>query len=249
MTPFPLRRSFSPQSFTALLLKRKNYLAFGLPEIDKVFPGLELGEFAVLHGHPLCTFLAFLLCVRSQLPKKLKGLESSVVFNDGGNTFDPYTVSSIAREYSLDPEKVLDRIFISRAFTAYQLAALIFEKSGEALRKYKSKLLVISEITTLFLDRDIPKTESMNIFNKLASYLSQLASEEEIIILATSIPRSYSLRSLYFNSVLMGRARTVITLKETKASLKFSLEKHRRVKPFSVEFPSNGVTIDMFMEA
>lgn len=234
---------------TALLFRRKKILAFGLSEIDKAFKGFELGEFAVLYGHPLCTFLAFLLCVRSQLPKKRKGLDSTVIFNDGGNSFDPYTISAIAKEHGFEPESVLDKIFISRAFTAYQLAALIFEKSKEALSKYRSKLLVISEISTLFLDKDIPKTESRDIFNKLAGFLANLASEKKIIVLATCIPRSYSMRSLFLDSVLMSRASTLIAIKERKAGLKFCLEKHPRIKPFTLDFPSNAVTIDMFVEA
>jgi len=234
---------------TALSTESDRVLSFGIPRIDEAFPGLQRGEFAVLFGHPLCRMLSFLLSVRCQLPLKKGGLNSRVVFIDGGNTFDPYAVSAIAQEYGLEPKSVLERIFISRAFTAYQLTALIFEKLEEALKRYRSKLVIVSDIAGLFLDRDVPKIESRDIFMKMAHYLSDLASKRRAVVVASYFPRPYSSRSLFLESVLFGRATTVIGLKESRGVLKFVLEDHPSLKPFTIDFPSNAVTIDTFMEA
>jgi len=193
--------------------------------------------------------LPFLLGVRCQLPIKKGGLNSRVVYIDGGNTFDPYAVSAIAKEYGLEPKSVLEKIFISRAFTAYQLTALVFEKLEETMKRYRSKLVVISDITGLFLDRDVPKTEGRDIFLKMTQHLSEVTSRRRAIIVASHLPRPYSSRSLLLESVLFGRASTVIGLKESRGALKFFLESHPSVKAFAIDFPSNAVTIDMFMEA
>jgi hypothetical protein len=48
---------------------------------------------------------------------------------------------------------------------------------------------------------------------------------------------------------LLGRASTVISFKEYAGGLKFVLEDHPRIKPFTVDLPSNPVTMDMFIEA
>jgi len=224
-------------------------LSFGIPRIDAAFPGFQRGEFVVLHGHPLCRILPFLLGVRCQLPIKKGGLNSRVVYIDGGNTFDPYAVSAIAQEHGLDPKSVLEKIFITRAFTAYQLTALVFEKLEESLKRYRSKLVVISDITGLFLDRDVPKTEGRDIFLKMTQHLSEVASRRRAILVASRFPRPYSNRSLFLESVLFGRASTVIGLKESRDALKFFLESNPSVKPFAIDFPSNAVTMDMFMEA
>jgi len=224
-------------------------LSFGIPRIDKAFPGFQRGDFAVLFGHPLCKMLSFLLSVRSQLPLGKGGLNSKVVYIDGGNTFDPYTVSAIAQEYCLKPNSVLEKIFVSRAFTAYQLTALVFEKLEEALKKYRSKLVVVSDIAGLFLDRDVPKIEGRDIFFKMTQHLSHLASGRRAIVVASYFPRPYSIRSLFLESVLYGRASTVVGLKESRGVLKFVLESHPSVEPFAIDFPSNAVTMDMFMEA
>jgi len=234
---------------TALSRKYNRVLSLGIPKLDEAFPGFQSGEFAVLVGRPLSTMLSFLLSVRCQLPFRKGGLNSRVVYIDGGSTFDPYAVSAIAQEYSLEPRSVLEKIFISRAFTAYQLTALIFEKLEEALKRYRSKFVVISDITGLFLDRDVPKTEGRDTFLKMTHYLSELATGRRAIVVASYFPRSCSSRNLFLESVLIARATTVIRFKESRGGFKFALEDHPNIKPFAIDFPSNTVTIDTFAEA
>ena len=234
---------------TALSAESNRVLSLGIQKIDEAFPGFQKGDFAVLFGHPLCRTLSFLLSIRCQLPVKQGGLNSKAVYIDGGNNFDPYAVSALAQEYGLDPKSVLEKIFISRAFTAYQLTALVFEKLEEALKKYRSKLVIVSDVIGLFLDRDVPKIEGRDIFLKMTHYLSEVASRRRAVIVASYFPRPNSSRSLFLESVLFGRASTVIGVKDSKGVLKFVLESHPDFKPLTIDFPSNAVTMDMFMEA
>ncbi len=126
---------------TSLLTKMERTLSFGLPHIDNVFPGFRIGKFAVLYGQSLVKTLTFLLSVRCQLPTEEGGLNSTAIYLDGGNTFNPYAISAIAQQNDVDPKATLERIFVSRAFTAYQLSALIFETLEDALKEYGSKLV------------------------------------------------------------------------------------------------------------
>jgi len=80
-------------------------LPLGLPLVDDVFPGFELGDFAVIHG-ATSNLMLFEFCVRCQLPPAKGGLNSSAVFVDGGNVFNPYVVSEIARGYGLNPKEI-----------------------------------------------------------------------------------------------------------------------------------------------
>jgi len=234
---------------TVLSGKSKRVLALGIPKLDEAFPGFQSGEFAVLAGRPLCTVLSFLLSVRCQLPFRKGGLNSRAVYIDGGNNFDPYAVSTIAQEYGLEPRSVLEKILISRAFTAYQLTELVFEKLEEALKRYRSKLVVVSDITGLFLDRDVPKIEGRDVFMKMTQYLLDLASRRRAVVVASYVPRPYLSRNFFLESVLLSRANTVVKFKGSKAGFKFALEDHPNIKPFTVDFPSNAVTMDMFVEA
>lgn len=73
--------------------------------VKEVFPGFALGDFAVLQGSVLS--LASLLCVKAQLPPQLGGLQSSVVFIDGGNTFRLYQIAQLAQIHSPGSQKSL----------------------------------------------------------------------------------------------------------------------------------------------
>lgn len=234
----------------AALSKRSNrVLALGIPKLDEAFLGFQSGEFTVLVGRPLSTMLSFLLSVRCQLPFKKGGLNSRVVYIDGGNNFDPYAVSAIAQEYGLEPRSVLEKILVSRAFTAHQLTALVFEKLEEALKRHRAKLVVISDITGLFLDCDVPKIEGRDIFLEMTKHLLDLASRRRDVVIVSYFPRPYFSRNLFLETVLLAKASTVIRLKESKGGFKFVLEDHSSIKSSIIDFSSNSVTMDMFMEA
>ena len=222
-------------------------LPLGLPLVDDVFPGFEPGDFAVIHGVS-SNLVLFELCVRCQLPPAKGGLNSSAVFVDGGNIFNPYVVAEIARGYGLNPKEILRRIFISRAFTAYQFSSLILERLENAIRKFRSKLVTVSDISGLFLDRDVPKTEAQDLFMKVCGKLENIANERKAIVVASYGRRRGSSRSLFLETVLYGRASTVLSFKQSRGVLKFSLESHPRLKPFTVELRGNETRLTDFME-
>ncbi len=224
-------------------------LALGIPQLDSVFPGFHRGNFAVLVGRSLGAMVLFLLSVRCQLPFREGGLNSRVVYIDGGNTFDLYAVSALARQCGLEPRSVLEKISVSRAFTAYQLTALVFEKLEETLKRYRSKLVVVSDITGLFLDRDVPKNEGRDIFLKMIRFLSDLASRRRIVVVASYFPRLHSGRNLFLEAVLLAKARPVIRFKKSRGGFKFVWEDHPDIKQSNLVFPSNLVTMDMFTGA
>lgn len=234
---------------TSLLTKIERTLSFGLPHIDNVFPGFRVGEFAVLHGQSLVKTLTFLLSVRCQLSTEEGGLNSTVIYLDGGNTFNPYAISAIAQQNDVDPRTTLERIFVSRAFTAYQLSALIFETLENALKEYGSKLVLISDIMSLFLDSDVPTKEALEIFSKAVSYLSELVTKRKVMVIASFFPYEQSRRRVFLESTLLGRASTTVGVQKSKGAVQFSLEKHLFLKSSVIDVESNAVTLERFVEA
>lgn len=227
-------------------------LSFNIENIDEVFPGFALGNFAVLYGSPAILPLSMLLCVRAQLPCQLGGLGTNVVFVDGGNTFRLYDVSYIAQLHELNPRKVLDRIFISRAFTAYQLTSIVFEKLQTAVEKYNSKLVVISDIARLYLDKDVPVREAGDVFNQLTVHLSKFAEANHVIVVATYLPHNASRRNIFFKAVVCGRANVVASVRPSKVGQRFVLEKHPFFRLGSTYVPLGThvpLTLAKFMEA
>jgi len=222
-----------------------------MQNIDNLFPGFTMGDFAVVYGLPHVLHLSLLLAVRAQLPYQLGGLESSVVFVDGGNTFRLYEVSRMARLHHLLPRQVLQRIFISRAFTAHQMTSIILEKLEETIDKYHAKLVIISDFAGSYIDKDIPTVESKEIFSQVSTFLSKLAQENHVIILATCPPHYYSRRNAFFHAVACARSNVTIAITKKPVypfAQQFALEKHPIFKLGRTDFPSENLTINDFVK-
>jgi hypothetical protein len=223
-------------------------LPFNIPNIDGFFPGFATGDFAILHGLPTVLPLSLLLCVRAQLPIQLGGLETNVVFVDGGNTFRLYKVSHIGQLHELDPSEVLRRIFISRAFTAHQMTSMILDKLEEVALKYDAKLVIVSDIAGLYLNKDVQAEESREVFSQVAARLSKLAEENSLIVIATYLPHYRSRLNAFLHAAACARASVVMSV--TKSPRRFGqqlvLEKHPLFRLGQIDFPSEDLTLDHF---
>jgi hypothetical protein len=225
----------------------KRLLSLNMPGVDELFPEFAQGDFAVLYGSPSVISLTSLLCVRAQLPVQLGGLGNNVVFIDGGNTFRLYNIARLARLHQLNPNQTLEHVFISRAFTAYQLTSLIMEKLEETIKRYNARLVVISDIAGFFLDKDIPQEEAQRIYSQIVSYLSNLARKHQIVLIATYLPYQNSKRNSVLQEMTFARASTVLSFIKTKYMREVSLEKHLSFVLGNAELPSENLMLTDFM--
>jgi hypothetical protein len=214
--------------------------------LKDVFPGFSLGDFAVLQGSVLS--LTSLLCVKAQLPTQLGGLQSSVIFIDGGNTFRLYQIAQFAQIHLLNPKQILDKIFISRTFTAYQLTSLITYQLKEAIKKYGAKLVLISDIAGFFLDKDIPEYEAQRIFSQVTTYLSNFARENNVIIIVTYPPHMETARNIFLQTQTCTIANVVLSVRKTSYARQFVLEKHPYLTSGIAELPDESSTLADFVE-
>lgn len=218
-----------------------------LRNVNQLFPGFAEGDFAVIGGSSSAVSLTSLLCVRAQLARQLGGLKSGVVFIDGGNTFRLYQITRLAQLHQLNPKQVLDNIYISRAFTAYQLTTLIMHKLKLAIKQFGAKLVIISDISEFFLDNNLSDYEAQRVFSQVTTYLSNFARENQIILIATNSPRQNTKRNSIIQNLLHQRVSVVLSLGQTAYARTISLEKHPYLNLGSVELPSANVTLTDYL--
>lgn len=221
-------------------------LKIGIPVVDDIFIGFQPGDFAVIYGNEAQS-LGFLLCVRSVSPFESGGLDFQAAFIDGGNSFNPYVIAGYARSFGLNPKAVLERIHVSRAFTAYQLSSLILEKLEEFLSSRNVGLILVSDIASLFMDRDIPKTEARDLFLKVCHKLAEIAKKPKIV-LATYTPDRSSRRGIFFDAALFGQINTLVKFERKNKILRFALQDHPKIRPFEIEIPTENLLLTKFME-
>ncbi len=221
--------------------------SMNMQKVTELFPGFAPGDFAVIYGSQSFTSLTSLLCVRAQLPTQLGGLNSNVIFIDGGNTYKPTHIARLAQAHHLDPDQTLNRINVQKAFTAYQMTMLIMERLKETVQRFNAKIVVISDIAGLFLDEDAPDEEARGVFSQITAYLQNFAKENNVIVIATYLSRPSSNRNFSLRTLTCLRANVVIGLRLTKYERDFELEKHPRFMLGTAEFPSDNMSLMDFM--
>jgi len=150
--------------------------------------------------------------------------------------------------YKLNPKKVLENIFLSRAFTAYQINALITHQLKETIRKHDTKLVIVSDISGFYLDTEIPEAEAQAIFNQVIEFLSDFAKETQVITIATYPPHNDTARNSLLQKGCFTKANIILSLNKTGHARKIALEKHP-YRPLGVaEIPNCDLTLNNFLE-
>ena len=213
----------------------------GIDGLDRLIE-LRLGQLAAIHGETSQAFSS-LLCVRGTLPKPL-GLDSDVVFLDGGNSFDSYAISEQAIRHEVDSEETLRRIHLSRAFTYHQLSRLIQEKLQHAQDHFNAKLAVISDVSLLYCDPDVQnKRESLDRFRKDIRCLANLAEQKSALIVVTNLQT----RNKRMEGILLHTTHVSVRFDDKNTFTQLSLVKHPSSPQLKATLPKNKQTLESYL--
>ena len=216
-------------------------LTSGVRELDRLL-SFRLGQLVALYGkasHPLSS----LLCVRAILPQPL-GLDSDIVFIDGGNTFDVYAISEHAIRHGFEASEILARIHLSRAFTYHQLGTLINEKLPQALERFNAKVAIVPDITLLYCDPDVQdKLDALNIFRKNIRALAALAEQEHTLIITTNLQA----RDRRMNAALLQTAHVSAELEDHGTFTQLTLSRHLFTPQLKTKINLNKQTLESYL--
>lgn len=173
-------RQISLELYQNLIKEYKpKILKTSLPRLDS-FLSFQSGITLIDCSSPfLFDFLAF-LCVRSILE-----FDDNVIFVDGGNSINPYTIASLSKRNDLSKDYVLSKIKVCRAFTAYQLSTIL-DNLGEAVEEYNPSSLIVSCISDLFLDKDIKRNEAKILLRRGLWNIKSLTRKYDLISILTT---------------------------------------------------------------
>ena len=110
---------------------------------------------------------------------------------EGENRFHPYRIGELGRSFGVDAAETLRRIRLARAFTAYQMVALVDGWAAE-VRRHTPTLLVGHGIPALFADAEIPDDERTALLGHVARTLAALAREVRVPLLLTLTPEEFA---------------------------------------------------------
>ncbi len=184
--PFPT----SPPTRPKLVLHpRRTRAAPLLPSEPVIFPWLARrfapGEATVWTGPSIAVEPVLeLLYAGSALAR------GRVSLLEGANRFHPYRVGELGRAFGVDAAETLRRIRLARAFTAYQMVALVDGWARE-VHRHPPTLLVGHDLPALFADAEIPDDERGALLGHVARALAALAREVHVPLLLTLPPDGF----------------------------------------------------------
>jgi len=162
--------------------------------LDTLFDGgIETQALTEVYGEFGCgkTQFCHTMCVQVQKSKEEGGLEGGVLYMDSENTFRPERIVSIAKANGMDPEKVLDRIIVARAYnSAHQ--QLILEEASSMINENNIKLIVSDSAVGLFRSEYLGR-------GTLATRQQKL---NRFVHLLVRVAETYNIASIMTNQVM-----------------------------------------------
>src|SRR5581483_3473018 len=136
-----------------LLEKRRNLLkcTTGSSRLDSFLKGgIETQAMTEIAGEYASgkTQLCYTLCVTATLPFNKGAFNGNVIFIDTENTFRSERVHQIAENRGINPDKVLQKVFVCKVLNAGQLE-LVAQNLGKSIQEYNAKMVIVDSIISL----------------------------------------------------------------------------------------------------
>ncbi len=119
--------------------------------------------------------LGFQLCVNAQLPAEKGGMDGHAMMIDTENTFRPERIVQMATARDLDPDVVLPKIHVARAYNSNHQMMLV-EKARELAKDVPIRLIVVDSMTAHFRAEYIGRNTLAERQQKLNRHMHDLLS-------------------------------------------------------------------------
>lgn len=222
-------------------LLRERKLDASILQLDELIGGFQSSQVTLLESdNNYVSSLLHLLCVRA-----IEKFGEEVVWIDGGNSINPYAISSLCKRLGLDKREILSNINVSRAFTAYQLVTLIEDKLEEEVERCSPSTVIVSSITAMFLDKDMKWMESHQLLRKCLETISRVTKGHETISLMTNYSEQILRPSPKLSNLLYEHSDQIVQIRAKRGGMLFRLPKADRQIVF-MPVAWNQLTLDEF---
>ncbi|NMB62533.1 MAG: hypothetical protein GYA18_09370 [Chloroflexi bacterium] len=128
-------------------------------------------------------------------------LKDSLRVVDGGNLFNVLLLNRLIRRKTSNVTAVLSRIYISRAFTCFQMEAMLHD-----LQTYHSPVIVL-DLLHMFYDESIDDQQSRHLFASCVAHLRRISGSSPVLVSIAPAPHTGS--RTFLTSMLLEAANHV----------------------------------------
>ncbi len=198
----------------------------GTPALDSLLDGgFETGLVYLFYGSDHFQYNLLKAAVHAQLPLSLGGFSSPTVMIDSSNMMDLVKLRDISFQLGLEPEEVMDMIYISRAFNSTQTYDLVINHLDEFFNRIPAKMLVLPGLVDLFINEglDADRTRQMT---HLSARINAFTLRHDLVTLISTQIKSNKTEMPPVGKALASSAQVHIHVAETPMRTVYSLTKH-----------------------
>jgi len=213
----------------------------GITELDKLQGGFKAGEITFLDGNSkLISEMPNQICVNTY-----RTLHSYTIYIDGGMCANPYRIARYARMMETDQRETLEHVKISRAFTVYQLSALLQDKLEPLIEKHRPRTLIIGMFPRLFFDPDVSTKESQVLLKNVLNKIKELTRKYGLITVFTNLDSTHMSSSRNLRKILYSAVDEIIRMKQLYQCTCIDLVK-KQEKAVIVDFAKGQLRLEEF---
>ena len=198
----------------------------GIVALDTLLGGgIEAGLVHLFYGERSLHDDFHRIAVKAQTSREKGGLESPTIIIDSANIIKLERFTQLAYEYGLEPEVVMDNIWITRAFNSSQTYDLIANQLEGFLDKIPVRVLMVTGLLHLYLEEGL-KGEGLQEIAHMATKISTLTLRRGIFTLVSAPASKRNSNFPEGGKTLSGAAQVHVKVEELKSRRNYTLAKH-----------------------
>ncbi|MHA1943991.1 MAG: hypothetical protein ACW96M_06315 [Candidatus Thorarchaeota archaeon] len=198
----------------------------GIPTLDILLEGgYESGLVYLFYGHEQLHNDLLRSAVHAQLPMNQGGFSSPSIMIDSSNIIDIVKLRDYAFQLGLEPESVMDMIFISRAFNASQTFDLVINRLEEFIERIPARMLILPGLVDLFIKEGLDK-ENTRQMTHIAARINAFTLKHNLVTLISTREQPRDAEQPPVGRTLASSAQVHIFVEQTPMRIVYSLTKH-----------------------
>ncbi len=220
-----MKETIRPGFFTADQLRRVK-ISSGINALDNLLEGgIEAGLTHLIYGDRWLhkDFLRF--AVTSQMKEEDGGIGAPVIIIDSANMIKIEQITEISYDLELEPEEVMDRIYITRAFNSSQTYDIIMNQLESFFTRIPARTLLVAGLPNLYIEEGL-SGEKLQQISHLSSKIMKFTLQRELFTMVSAPCSPKSKNSPSGGRSLASNSQVHIRVEESKSYVRYVLAKH-----------------------
>lgn len=236
-----MKGTLRPGFFTADMIECVK-TSTGIGALDNLLHGgIEAGLTHLFYGNYSLHRDLLRFAVHAQMPEERGGTGHPVILIDSANMIRIEQLTDISYELELEPEEVMSRVYITRAFNASQTYDLVINQLEGFFARVPSRVLLVAGLPNLYIEEGLTG-ESLQQISHMISKIMTFSLQKSMFTLV-SAPSSQKNRSIPAGGrSLASNCQIHVYVEETKSYARYTLAKHPQ---YPVRTVTRAITRDV----